>query len=273
MCVIEYIKHMIVRRMQKMETSIVTFNIRYVYNDIDGINNFIHRAGMIYNKIETEKPDIIGFQEVTEPILKLLERLLADYRIVGHFRNENYTGSGDFIAFKEEKYQLLGCETRWLSPTPFTIDSRFENQSPFARSCVMAMLKNNETGKPLRIFSTHLDHISDEAKISGIKCVFNFIDEMNSRLDIPCILMGDFNSTPGSETIKYCNSRADLRDVTTEISSTCHDFGKREDPFKIDYIYMSNEFADKVTDVSVWDDVSSGIYLSDHYPVCAKLEF
>ena len=115
--------------------------------------------------------------------------------------------------------------------------------------------------------------ILDEAKISGIKCVFNFIDEMNSRLDMPCILMGDFNSTPDSETIKYCNSRADLRDVTTEISSTCHDFGKREDPFKIDYIYMSNEFADKVTDVCVWDDVSSGIYLSDHYPVCAKLEF
>lgn len=29
-----------------MKTSIVTFNIRYVYNDIDGLNNFIHRAGL-----------------------------------------------------------------------------------------------------------------------------------------------------------------------------------------------------------------------------------
>lgn len=222
--------------------------------------------------MEKEKPDIIGFQEVTEPILKLLERLLADYRIVGHFRNENYTGSGDFIAFKKDKYQLLGCETRWLSPTPFVVDSRFENQSPFARSCVMAMLKNNETNKPLRIFSTHLDHISDEAKISGIKCVYDFIDEMNSRLNMPYVLMGDFNSTPDSETIKYCNSRNDIKDVSAGIAKTCHGFGKC-DVGKIDYIYMSNEIADKVTDVCVWDDVSSGIYLSDHYPVCAKLEF
>lgn len=44
-----------------MKNSIVTFNIRYVYDDIDEINNFIHRAGFIYDKIGNEKPDIIGF--------------------------------------------------------------------------------------------------------------------------------------------------------------------------------------------------------------------
>ena len=60
--------------------------------------------------------------------------------------------------------------------------------------------------------------------------------------------------------------------MTAEIPSTCHNFGKRKEPSKIDYIYMSDDLANKVTDVSVWDDVSNGIFLSDHYPVCAKLE-
>ena len=72
----------------------------------------------------------------------------------------------------------------------------------FITSYTMAMLKNKETGKPLRIFSTHLDHISDEAKISGIKSVFDFIDEMNSKFDMPCVLTGDFNSYPDNKILQ-----------------------------------------------------------------------
>lgn len=254
-----------------MKTSIVTFNIRYVYDDIDGINNFIHRAGFIFDKLEKEKPDIVCFQEVTPNILSFLERMMSDYLIIGHFNNVNYTGSGNFTAFKKDTYHLLGFETRWLSPTPFVIESRFENQSKCTRACNMIVLKNLKTGMPFRVFNTHLDHISDEAKYLGIKSVFEFIDEMNSKLKMPYLLMGDFNSNPDSDTIKYCNSREDVRDVTANIPMTCHNYGKVN--LKIDYIYMTDEFANKVTDVCVWDDFVNGIYLSDHYPVCAKLEF
>lgn len=199
--------------------------------------------------------------------------MLSDYLIIGHFNNANYTGSGNFTAFRKEAYQLLGFETRWLSPTPFIVASRFENQSVCTRACNMTVLKNLKNGMVFRVYNTHLDHISDEAKYLGIKCVFDFIDEMNTKLQMPYVLMGDFNSQPDSETIKYCNSKADIRDVTAKIPSTFHNFGKRKEPSKIDYIYMSDAIASKVTDVRVWDDVSNGIFLSDHYPVCAELEF
>ena len=43
---------------------VLSFNIRCPWRDRDGINDFIHRAGLIYDKIETEQPEVIAFQEV-----------------------------------------------------------------------------------------------------------------------------------------------------------------------------------------------------------------
>ena len=42
---------------------IVTFNLDCCWDGAEGINSFIHRAGMIYERINAEKPDIIAFQE------------------------------------------------------------------------------------------------------------------------------------------------------------------------------------------------------------------
>jgi endonuclease/exonuclease/phosphatase family metal-dependent hydrolase len=69
-----------------------------------------------------------------------------------------------------------------------------------------------------------------------------------------------------------CNARGDLRDVTAHISVTFHGF-QNADPVKIDYIFMSHELASCVKDAAIWDDTVNGTYLSDHYPVCAELEF
>lgn len=40
----------------------------------------------------------------------------------------------------------------------------------------------------------------------------------------------------------------------------------------VDYIYLSDGFAEKVINVKAWTDEHTGIYLSDHYPVCAEIE-
>lgn len=49
---------------------VVTFNFRCVWKGYgDGINGFVHRAGMVYEKIMREKPDVIMFQEILQDIL------------------------------------------------------------------------------------------------------------------------------------------------------------------------------------------------------------
>lgn len=57
---------------------ITTSNLRCVWEG-DGVNAFVNRAGLILEKIAAAKPDVIGFQEGTVPILAFLDRNMPDY--------------------------------------------------------------------------------------------------------------------------------------------------------------------------------------------------
>ena len=82
------------------------------------------------------------------------------------------------------------------------------------------------------------------------------------------ILMGDMNARPSDEAIRMCNEFEPypLTDVTKEIPCTFRHFGRLTD-CKIDYIFVTDEFKDKITGVGIWEDQINGSYLSDHYPV------
>ncbi|MBQ7294224.1 MAG: endonuclease/exonuclease/phosphatase family protein [Clostridia bacterium] len=244
---------------------IVTFNIRCLYCGKDGINSFVHRAVMLCDKINAEKPDVVGFQEITADILSVLEKLLPDYLLVGQLRGADYNGEGLYTAIRKESVSLLGLETVWLSPTPYVPGSRFENQSDCPRICVATKLLFKESGRVMRVFNIHLDHISEEARMLGIKAAFEFADGFKDGAET--VFLGDFNAKPDSDTVAYCNAR--LVDLTKKIEVSFHGYGKTA--VKIDYIYTSEEVAAGVTDVYAWTDEKHGIYLSDHYPICAVM--
>lgn len=246
---------------------IVTFNIRCVYIG-DGINGFIHRAGMICDKILSEKPDVIAFQEVTQQHLDMLERMLPEYAFFGHFRQEDYTGEGLFTAIRKETVSLIGFEGIWLSPTPYEPASRFEEQSGCPRICIMTHLRIKETGEIFRVYNVHLDHISAYAMLEGIKCTFNYVENNNAKHYYPYIVLGDFNAEADSPALDFCHSYKGCTDFTTEFTQTFHDYGNGSE--RIDYILGSKEFKRRFVSSVLWKDVDEGIYLSDHYPVCAE---
>ena len=231
----------------------------------------IHRAGMIYEKIEQERPDVIAFQEFREKHLTILERLLPDYTFCGQFRKADYSGEGLYTAIRKETLQILGLETFWLSPTPYVAGSRYENQSMCPRICVMTQVRNKKSGQLMRIYNLHLDHQSEEARVLGMKSVLDYVTAQNKKTALPAVILGDFNATPDSETIAMCHAYESgaLRDVTDHIPTTFHNFGRMEKDCKIDYIFVSPSLAETCTEVVAWTDELDGIYLSDHYPVCA----
>ncbi len=245
---------------------IVSYNLRAVWNG-DGINAFMFRAGMIFDKIMKEMPDVLAFQEMTEKHLVLLERMFPEYRFCGQFRSKHFGGEGLFTAVRKDAWDVIAYETFWISPTPYVAGSRFEDQSDCPRICVVTQIRHKETGKMLRLYNIHLDHISDYARIEGIHCVMEKLEEYNGRLQLPSMILGDYNAYPDSETIRYCNDYQTPRlyDVTAEIPVTFHDYGKRG--VKIDYIYVTEELRDAMVVSGIWDNESCGIYLSDHYPV------
>lgn len=252
-----------------MNFKIVTWNLRSIYIG-DGINGFIHRAGLICHKILKELPDVISFQEIIEETFPVMQRMLPEYLFVGHFREANYGGEGVFTAIRKDSIEVLGSEVIWLSPTPYVPGSRFKSQSICPRICLMTQLRHKITGKVFRVFNLHLDHESEDARVAGIQCVLKFVDEYNNKAEYPLFLMGDFNATPDSNAVRMCSEYRDISDLTGHIENTRHDFGTAK--IKIDYIFVSDVLKDSVTRTVVWDDVIEGIYLSDHYPICTELE-
>ena len=249
---------------------IVTYNVRCVWNG-DGVNSFMHRAGMVWEKFKKEKPDIVAFQEVTAPIHDLLEQIMPDYLLLGQFRSANYDGEGLFTAIRRDTLELIGLETFWLSPTPYVPGSRYENQSPCPRICVMTMVREKETGKLFRIYNVHLDHVSNEARMEGMEAVLGQMKLYDEKGTTENVLLGDLNATPETPVIAMpADANRPMTDVTASIPVSFHNWGKAE--HKIDYIFVSDRLAAVWGETGVWDDVKNGIYLSDHYPVFADFD-
>lgn len=248
--------------------SIVSFNIRHVWAG-DGINSFIHRAGLIDERISAEQPDVIAFQEIREKNLAILKKLMPDYYFVGHLRNSDYKGEGLYTAVKKNSCEVIGFEAVWLSPTPYIAGSRFECQSDNPRICLCTTVRHLETGKLFRVFNIHLD-LPEQARVLGMKSTFEYVEQQNAKLALPFVILGDFNSQPGDPVINMCDSYEGVKDITSHIPVTFQNFGKCEQ--KLDYMYVSPEFAQSVTEVKIWDDAINGIYISDHYPVAADFE-
>lgn len=256
----------------KNSLKIVSFNIRCVYNaEVDGQNSFIHRAGMIWEKIEKEKPDVVAFQEVTPDILTLLKVLMPDYTFHGHGRLKDYSGEGLYTAVKNQTVDSLGTEVFWIGPEPNKPESRFAEagQSVCPRICVTSVLKHRKSEKLFRVYNVHLDHKA--ARMEGAQCVLSAIKTDNARIKLPAVLLGDFNDTPESAPVKLVSET--MTDITTEFKTTFHAYGTWKEDFKIDYIFLSPEWEHCEVKTKLWKDKANGILLSDHYPVCATIKF
>jgi endonuclease/exonuclease/phosphatase family metal-dependent hydrolase len=252
--------------------TIVSFNIRCTWKNTDGINSFLKRAGLIWDKITTERPEIVAFQEVTPNILRYLQDALAeDYVIYGQFRTVNYDGEGVFTAVRRDAFELLGQDVFWLSPTPHIPGSRFEGQSNCPRICVRLTLRRRGTEEQLQVYNLHLDHVSNAAREAGMSVVRADIAEQWTTKGLPIVVLGDFNAQPTDGVITYCKDGGEphLVEVSESIPVTFHNFGQCA--AKIDYLFTTAELAASCSGVGIWDDCSHGVYLSDHYPVWATL--
>lgn len=255
-----------------MGFKIVTFNLRYLY-DGDGVNSYIHRSGMIRNKINLEKADVIGFQEATPQIIDDLIENIPEYHVIYNGRDADLGGEGLAIALRKETVELMNFDSFWLSETPYVPGSRNEIQSACPRICQQVLVRLRRTNKTCWIFNNHLDHFQDDmSRILEIKQVMERVKECKERWKAPVFILGDLNSVPQSEVINYCNNYQDVKltDLTVNSGPTFHGFGKAEIFKKIDYIF--SDIDSKDFKVECWKDECNGIYLSDHYPICVILK-
>ncbi len=250
-----------------MKIKVMTFNIRYDNKD-DGKNCFDGRKALIKEFLQKQKPDVVGFQEVLPHVRAWLCENMQDYTVIGAGRNADFGDESATVAFRKDKFDLLGFSQFWLSDTPDVPGSRYHfDQSSCARVAVKATLVERDSGKVFVFANTHLDHIGSYAKVSGAALIMSKI--LCDKL--PFVLCGDFNSQSYDGAYKEVVGNAGVYDLTSDIKDvTFHDFGKISKDSKIDYIFSNAKAVDGT--LVCHKDKCGDVYLSDHYPISVCVE-
>ncbi len=253
------------------EIKVMSYNIRCHAVDDFGHKNWFYRADLVVDTIEKAQPGIIGFQEVNSWQYDYLCETMPNYDSIITYRdNIPVYSEGCPVFYRTDLYTLVNKGSFWLSETPDVMSKDWG--AACYRICSYVILKDNVTEKEFVVFNTHLDHISDEARINGINVVLDKIKDFGS---IPAILMGDLNAEEDSETYKsatefFYDSKYQTENTMT--SCTYQDWGEQLDRNCIDYIMISKDHFN-VQSYSVITDTYNGVYTSDHFPLTATLSF
>ena len=86
---------------------VMSFNMR-TQVEADGVNQFRQRKERILSMLNSQDPDVIGFQEVTDEMRAWLRSALGEkYTVVGCGRMSDYTGEAVAIALRNDMFELI----------------------------------------------------------------------------------------------------------------------------------------------------------------------
>lgn len=255
-------------------TTIATFNIRYD-NPGDGDWSWRYRKQALLDYITTSAWDIFGIQEAL-PHQKAALETLKEYGCSGVNRNgkradEEY----NLIFYKKAAYHVVEEGHFWLTPTPEVVS--LYPGAGCRRVCVWAVLKEKASGKELLVSTTHLDNVSQEARIFGAQLIADRLAAVNPK-HLPIVLMGDFNAPPEDalHQILRDHAFAEVKNMLAKSSkvtfSTDGIFAgaSADEQEEIDFIYLKNAVVDQV---EITHPRAQGRNLSDHFPVVATISY
>lgn len=247
---------------------IASCNVRCI-NPLDaGKKSWFYRADLLVKGLAVNTPDIIGFQEVTKWQYKYLQDSFPGFDSVITYRDKAFNSEGCPVFYNTSLFELVEKGSFWLSETPDEM-SRDWGAACY-RICSYTILKFKHSDKQFVVFNTHLDHVSDEARINGIKVVLDKIKEFGS---LPSLIMGDLNADEESETYKTATQFFnDAKYLTDNTASGCtyQNFGKNLEKANIDYFLISKEGID-VNSYKIITDTYDGVYSSDHFPILTEI--
>ena len=259
--------------------NVMSFNIRYD-NPEDGPNSWDKRKEMVVETIEAQEADVIGMQEVLIRQQEYLAAKLSRYETYAVGRDDGkLKGEMGSIFFLKNRFELLDRSTFWLSETPEVIGSKGWN-AVLPRIVSWVKLKDLENDQILYFFNTHFSHVGEEARLNSAKLLVERVRYIAG--DKPTIISGDFNCTKDSKPYSVITQVHDNQHVLYDshyISETEHfgglnsinAFGRPGREAIIDYLFCNSSF--KVKSHGILIIKKDSVFVSDHYPVVAEMEF
>ena len=195
------------------EIKMMSCNLRCLTPLDRGEKSWYYRADLILDDIAAEAPGIIGFQEATKWQYKYLVDTMPQYDSIITYRDSSIIAEGCPIFYNTELYSLVDKGSFWLSETPDVMSKDWG--AACYRICSYAILTDNASSQNFVVFNTHLDHVSDEARINGIAVV---LDKIKAFGSLPAVIMGDLNAEEGSAT--YISATENFLDARYEAAET-----------------------------------------------------
>ena len=250
------------------DITVMSANVRTWSPGDMGKRSWLYRADLVVKNIASVEPDIIGFQEVTKIHYAYLTENLKGYENVIKYRDNSKFAESCPVFYNTERFELKDKGSFWLSDTPDVMSKGWG--AAYYRICTYTILTDKSTGKELVVFNTHLDNVSDEARINGITLVLEKIKQFGG---LPSIIMGDFNADESSDTYKAATEMfLDAKYQTDDTDSGCtyQAFGTQLDRENIDY-FMISKTGIKVNKFRIIDTTYDGVYPSDHFPITVNI--
>ncbi|HBF18704.1 MAG TPA: endonuclease/exonuclease/phosphatase [Cryomorphaceae bacterium] len=251
---------------------VMTYNIRYA-TERDGENSWEKRKEAMVQLLEDYHPMIIGTQEGLHHQLEYLTKELGPYKYIGVARDDGkQKGEFSAILYDTTRLEVSRENTFWLME-PGDKDS-IGWDAAYKRICTYGLFRDKLSGSSFWVFNAHFDHVGLEARKQSAQQIKNVLSERcdsESRV----IIMGDFNSEPGSEPVQiierwYADGLKLAREKQKEPLGTFTGWDKDAKlDRRIDYIFVHNFGVEKYLHLS--ERRGDGYFISDHLPVMAWL--
>lgn len=253
---------------------LLSYNIRY--DNAEDEYPWESRRDHLVSILRFHRPDIIGLQEALPVQVADIDSFLPGYEWVGTSRDAGNEGELTPLFFRTERFSLEWSRTRWLSEEPDVPGSRgWDADTP--RTVVAALLTDRTSNRRLRVYNTHFDNHGKVALKRSVELIREWAVADASEAGEPCVILGDLNTTEGSE--EYSR-------LTSMFSDAVH--AAIEPRFGPDYTYVGPGFrvAEKpgtrydyiLTDTGVrvlrsatLTDSLHGRYPSDHLPIMSDV--
>lgn len=231
------------------------------------------RAPAVAEMLRSERPTILGLQEVLPGAMRVVTRALGPtHRFIGTGRGREGTGEGIPLVYDAERLELRGWEQQALSARPDERGSRsWGNLIP--RILVTAEFADTSTGIRFLVVNTHLDHLSSRSRRRSAEAISALV----RKRALPTIVMGDLNAGPRSRAVRTLLSRAELTDSwsaaedrLTPLWSTLNGYRRpRLTGRRVDWMLVSRDVRVRAAGINA--GVFDGIRPSDHLAVQALL--
>lgn len=266
----------------------MSFNIRYGSAG-DGPNHWNLRKDLVFSVLEDQLPDVVGLQEALGFQITQITDAVPGYTSIGVGRDDGKTkGEYSALLYRSDRFKVQDSSTFWLSETPTVVASMSWNTA-CTRICTWALFKDKISERSFYVYNLHLDHVSQEARVNGVRLVLERIAQRKTQ--VPAFITGDFNAgetNPAITQIKgpaftvKTNTKTQPRSVhMVDTFRTIHPDAKPVGTFnswkgaatgqKIDYVFAMDHLTILSADILRMHRNSR--YPSDHFPVVATFSW